>query len=854
MNRGSLRIYLGASPGVGKTYAMLGEGHRRSTRGADVVIGVVETHGRVQTAEQIADLEVMPSRMVEYRGAQLAELDIDALLVRHPAIALIDEYAHTNVPGSRNEKRWQDVEELLDAGIDVITTVNVQHLESLNDVIASITGITQRETVPDHVARRAEQIELVDMSPEALRRRMAHGNIYPASRIDAALSNFFRPGNLGAMRELALLWLADRVEESLDGYLARNGITKTWETRERVVVGITGRAGGDAIIRRAARMAGRAGGDLVGVHVLTDDGLTQTDRTALEQQQRLVLEMGGITREVVGQSTAETLVAFARTEKATQLVLGATRRTRWHEFWHGSFITRVVRLAGTIDVHVIASDQETDEIVTGRAARISPPITRRRTIVAVLLTAIGLPLLVGGMYILRNQAALPTDLLVALAFVLLIAGIGGRLVGLVASITASLLINWYLVEPRYTLTISEPENATALVVFILTAVAVGSVVDVASQRAREARRARVEAEVLARAAASISGEPDPLAAIADLIRATFAMSAVRIGRDSPEGWQTVFESGRVEPGQVEMLSLPIEVAQVADGDAPTRLSLFGGSLTVDDQRVLRVLADQIAIAFNNQVLARDAASAESLASIDEVRTALLRAVSHDLRTPLASIKAMVSGLLDQSVPWTNDQRQEALTTVDQETDRLNRLVGNLLDATRLQTGSLAIQLNDSPLVETVAAALDSIAAQPDDVAVVLADDLPLMRSDRALLERSLANVISNAIRHSGDSGPVRITAARVGDRLHVCVADHGIGVPLSDRERVMLPFQRLGDQHTTDGVGLGLSIARGFVAAMGGELTLDDTVGGGLTVTISVPVAETKPNQQTNELPDGGPR
>src|SRR5262245_15200386 len=353
MERGTLRIYLGASPGVGKTYKMLGEGMRRKSRGTDVVIGVLETHGRLHTAEQVGDLEVVPLKDVEYRGTTLKELDVDAVLRRKPQVALVDEYAHTNAPGSRNEKRWQDVEQLVDAGIDVAATLNIQHLESLNDVISKITGITQRETVPDDIVRRADQLELVDMTPEALRRRLAHGNIYSADRIDAAMANYFRVGNLGALRELALLWVADRVEESLHGYLAAHGIDGTWETRERVVVGLTGRPGGDALIRRAARMAGRVKGDLIGVHIVIDDGLSRESGDALGAQRKLVAELGGVVHDVVGQDAAEALVAFARSEKATQLVLGATRRSRFQELAHGSFVGRVIRLAGDIDVHVI---------------------------------------------------------------------------------------------------------------------------------------------------------------------------------------------------------------------------------------------------------------------------------------------------------------------------------------------------------------------------------------------------------------------------------------------------------------------------------------------------------------------
>src|SRR4051794_561710 len=407
--RGSLRIYLGASPGVGKTYRMLNEGVRRKDRGTDVVVGLVETHGRAQTADQLASLEIVPQKTVEYRGTALHEMDTDAIMCRRPQVVLVDEYAHTNAPGSKNEKRWQDVERLLDAGIDVISTLNIQHLESLNDVISRITGVVQRETVPDDVVRRADQLELVDMSPEAIRRRMAHGNIYPPERIDTALANYFRPGNLSALRELALLWLADRVEESLHGYLETHGISETWETRERVVVGITGISGGDTLIRRAARMAGRVGGELIGVHVAIDDGRTRDDSQSLFEQRRLVMELGGTVHDIVGHDTAESLATFARREKATQLVLGASRRSRWHELVHGSFVARVTRLADDIDVHVIANQGETDERSPSRRA--SPPLGRRRTVAAWVLTVVGLPLFIALGESLRDHLALSTVLL-----------------------------------------------------------------------------------------------------------------------------------------------------------------------------------------------------------------------------------------------------------------------------------------------------------------------------------------------------------------------------------------------------------------------------------------------------------
>ena len=358
MARGRLRVYLGAAPGVGKTYAMLAEGQRRRARGTDVVGALVETHGRRLTAALADGLELVPRRSMSYRGASLTEMDTDAVLARRPQVALVDELAHTNVPGCRNTKRWQDVDELLDAGIDVITTLNIQHLESLNDVTEQITGVTQHETVPDEVARRAEQIELVDMTPEALRRRMAHGNVYPPDRVDAALTHYFRPGNLTALRELALLWLADRVEEGLQRYRAEHGIAAPWEARERIVVGVAGERGDQAIIRRAARIAARSpGSDLIAVHVTPDDGLPAGDKTVLDNQRALVASLGGSFRQVPGRDVAGALLEFAQAENATQMVLGASRRSRFVTLIAGkSTPTRLARRAGHIDVHLVSHE------------------------------------------------------------------------------------------------------------------------------------------------------------------------------------------------------------------------------------------------------------------------------------------------------------------------------------------------------------------------------------------------------------------------------------------------------------------------------------------------------------------
>src|SRR6476646_639107 len=415
MARGQLRLYLGAAPGVGKTFAMLNEGLRRHGRGTDVVVGFVETHGRPRTAEQLGDLEVVPRRRIEYRGTEFEEMDVDAVIARRPDVALVDELAHTNVPGSGTEKRWRDVDRLLDAGIDVISTLNIQHLESVNDVVERITGVKQRETIPDDVVRRADQIELVDMTPEALRRRMAHGNVYKSDRIDAALANYFRPGNLAALRELALLWLADRVDEGLELYRERHNITEPWETRERVLVAITGAPGTESLIRRAARMAQRSHGELLGVHVRNDDGLTGSGRSdAVERHRQLLADLGGEYHEVVASDIAAALADLARVENVTQLVLGATRRSRWAELLRGSVINRVIRRSGPIDVHVISQDKaeraQHSLRLRGRFFRRGSALTPRRRLAGLAIAVLGLPVLTFWLTRVRDSFTLGTVL------------------------------------------------------------------------------------------------------------------------------------------------------------------------------------------------------------------------------------------------------------------------------------------------------------------------------------------------------------------------------------------------------------------------------------------------------------
>ncbi len=839
MARGSLRIYLGAAPGVGKTFAMLNEGQRARERGTDVVIGFVETHNRPNTAAQIGDLEVVPRRTMDYRGSTFEEMDVDAVIARRPERALVDELAHTNIPGSRNEKRWQDVDELLDAGIDVISTVNVQHLESMNDVVEQITGIKQQETIPDAVVRSADAIELVDMSPEAIRRRMAHGNIYPPEKVDASLANFFRQGNLGALRELALMWLADRVDEALEEYRETHGIARPWETRERVVVAITGAPSGDDVIRRAARMAARAHGELIGVHVRSSDGLRGPQGGALDDQRRLLSELGGEYREVAGADTSGALVQFAQAQNATQIVLGASRQSRWTHLIRGSVITNVIRASGDIDVHVISAaedeangqEQDPDALRRGGHRRRLVAVSPRRRAAAWTLAISGPPLVTVVLVQLRDTLTLPSDLLVLLLLVVVVAALGGFVPAFVAAMSGFLFANWFFTPPFHEFTVAEGENLLALGIFLLVGAVVSALVSTASRRTVEAARARAEAETLASLSGTLAAAPDPLPQLVAEVQAAFGAESVGVLSRAPDSaWAVVAGVGPTVPAGPETadLAVPLSGRDV--------LVVRGDGLGPEDFAVLQAFAGQVAVALQQRALRADAARAGDLEAANELRTALLAAVSHDLRTPLSSIKAAVSSLLQRDVDFTPAATRELLDTIDDGTDRLNHLVGNLLDMSRLQTGALQLVMRVVALEEVIPAALAGLS----DAARVDADvpeTLPRVQADAALLERAVANVVENALKWSPVDTRVRVEACVADGRVDLRVVDRGPGIPPAQREQVFQPFQRLGDSTNDTGVGLGLAVARGFVEAMGGTIVVDDTPGGGVTIDIGLEVA-----------------
>jgi two-component system, OmpR family, sensor histidine kinase KdpD len=765
------------------------------------------------------------------------------VIARRPQVVLIDELAHTNIPGSRNAKRWQDIEEILDAGITVISNVNIQHLESLNDVVQQITGVAQRETVPDEVVRRADQVELVDMAPEALRRRMAHGNIYPPEKIDAALANYFRVGNLTALRELALLWVAGQVDEQLERYRADHGIAGTWEARERVVVALSGGPEGDTMIRRAARIAARTkGADLLAVHVTPSHGLAGAGPAHLARQRVLAESLGGTYHQVLGDDIPHALLDFARGVNATQLVLGVSRRGRLAQVLARGVGMTTTALSGPIDVHMVTHEH------ARQGRRHLPPagdLTIRRRIAGFAVAAAGLPLATILLASLRGQLSLASDILTVMVVVVAAAIVGGFWPGIAAAVAGFLLLNYYFTQPYHTFVISRPDEVLALVVFVVIAAAVSAVVGLAARRTRDAARAGADAEVLLNLAGNVLRGEHALTDLLGRLRETFGQESVTLLEHRPGTALT--PARQRDPGSWQVAAAVGGEPCAAPDDGGTGIAvgedlalvLRGRPLPAADRRILEAFAAQAAAALRQQRLAEEAERTRLLAEAGQVRTALLSAVSHDLRTPLSSAMAAVESLANPAITWTGDERAELVATAGESLERLHRLVANLLDMSRLQAGVLGVYSEPLALGDIIPCVLDDLGPQGRRIRVSLPDDLPEVLADPALLERILANLAANAVRYSPAGEQVLLTGSGYDNRVDLRIADRGPGIPPAERDRVFQPFQRLGDRDNHTGVGLGLALARGLTEAMNGTLVPDDTPGGGLTMILTLPAAAT---------------
>ncbi|CAM05259.1 two-component system sensor histidine kinase KdpD [Saccharopolyspora erythraea NRRL 2338] len=848
--RGELRIYLGAAPGVGKTYAMLGEAHRRAARGTDVVVGLVETHAREKTAALLDGLEVVPRRRIAHRGVEVTEMDLDAVLARRPEVAVVDELAHTNAPGSRNEKRWQDIDELLDAGINVLSTVNVQHLESLNDVVEAITGVRQQETVPDEVVRRAGQIELADITPEALRRRMAHGNVYSADRVDAALGNYFRTGNLTALRELALLWLADQVDVALRRYRAERKITDTWEARERVVVSITGGPESETLIRRARRIAARAGAELQVVHVLRGDGLAGASPGNLARARRLADGVGASFHTVVGDDVPEALLEFARGADATQLVVGTSRRSRWARLLDEGIGAAVVQKSGSIDVHMVTHPEAGGRRLFKNIAR--NPLSSARQLWGWVL-ALALPSAVTALAYFSGAMALSADVVGYFLATVVVALVGGMAPAITAALLSGGLLNFFLTPPLYSLTIAEPQNVVTLLAMLFVGLLVAILVDRAARLAERAAHARTEAALLASYARTVLTHPDPLPRLLEKVVENFGLTSAALLERQEGDWHVAASTGPrpcTRPGESDVdIEVNPDVHLVLKGPGDR-------ALPAADRTVLEGAAGQALVALRQQRMAAEAREAQRRADATELRTALLSAVGHDLRTPLASIKASVSSLRAPDLRLSEEDTTELLTGVEESADRLTALVDNLLDSSRLATGAIVPRLDPVGYDEIVFRALAGLDGR-QHVDIDTDESLPDVLADAGLLERVVANVVQNALKYGRpEGGRIGVRASAHASWVELRVVDHGPGLPEGAAETVFAPFERLGDRggrgdQGETGVGLGLSVAKGFMEAMQGSIRAEDTPGGGLTIVLSLPAASPAVGDGVGSAGDG---
>jgi two-component system, OmpR family, sensor histidine kinase KdpD len=868
-DRGKLKIFLGAAPGVGKTYEMLMSARARKADGVDVVIGVVETHGRKETEALVHGLEIVPRQEIEYKGQALDEMDIDAILQRRPTLVLVDELAHTNAPGSRHPKRYLDVLELLAHGIDVYSTLNIQHVESLNDVVAQITRIRVRETVPDSVIDRADDIEIIDITPQDLIKRLQDGKVYVPKTARRAIENYFSPGNLTALRELALRRTAQRVDEQLLNHMQAHAISGPWAAGERILVCLDHGRNGAALVRYARRQADRLRAPWTALHLETPQSATisEADKDRLAACMRLAEQLGAETVTLPASSVSREIIAYANANNFNHLIIGKSNKPRWRELWEGSVTHDLIRHSGAISVHVMSGGEETFE---AGAVRTAVPTRRFRMKYYVLssifmLIATGIGVLLDRTLDVRNLA------LVFLMGVLASAVRGGLGPGLYASLVGALSFNFFFLEPRYTLSVRDPEGVIALLFFLGTALVASNLTAAVQRQAAAARQRARTTEDLYLFSKKLAGT----GTLDDVLWATAfqiaSMLKVRVVILLPENgtiavkagyppddtlvdadiaaarwaWEHDRPAGRgadTLPG-ARRLYLPLRTGRGAIGVVGLDNDRQGPILTPEQSRLLDALADQAALAIERVHLVADVDKARLAAETDRLRTSLLTSISHDLKTPLAGIMGAAGTMKDFGDGLSDEAKGELLQTVIEESERLNRFIVNLLDMTRIGSGAMEPNYALHYLGDVVGSALNRAAKITGDhrVEVVIPQDLPMLRVDPVLFEQVLFNLIDNASKYSPDGTTIAIRAWGEDRQIKVRILDEGSGIPPGDLERIFDSFYRVRKiDHVKAGTGLGLSICRGFVEAMGGTIKAEnrpDRQGAMFTITMPRPAA-----------------
>ena len=866
---GKLRIFVGAAPGVGKTYAMLETARARERDGYDIVVGVVETHGRKETEALLVGLETIPRKRIDYKGRLLDEMDLDAIITRRPQIALVDELAHTNAPGSRHPKRYLDVEEILNSGIDVYTTVNIQHIESLNDVVAQITRVRVRETVPDEIFDRAEAVELVDLTPSDLIQRLKEGKVYIPQQAERALEHFFSPANLTALRELALRRTAERVDEQLLAEMQAKAIPGPWAAGERFLVCISEDPRAAGLVRATKRLADRLHAPWTAIYIETGRSaqLSDEERDRIADTLRLAMNLGGETVTIPGgaRRVADDVIAYARANNITQIVIGKSNRSRWFEILRGSVVHDLVRRAGSISVHVIAGEELEGDRISKKTVRTAPqaldPWPYILSVVAVAVS-LGIAETVEPFFGLENVV------LVFMTGIVAIAARFGLWPSILASVVASLCYNFFFLPPIYTFTIADPNNALAFFFFIVMAIIVSNV-------AARVREQAVTAMARARTTEALYAFSRKLAGVATLDDVLWAtayqiamMLKVRVVLLLPEGetiavaagyppedvldqadlaaakwaWMNNRAAGRGSdtlPG-AKRLFLPMRTGRGPVGVLGIDSDKAGPLLTPDERRLLDALSDQSALAIERVHLVEDMDRVKRTVETEHLRSALLTSISHDLKTPLAAILGSAGALRSMSGQLTDAQKEELVSTIVDESERLNRFIANLLDMTKLESGAIAPNSSLHSIGEVIGGALrraEKILSR-HKVALDIYRDLPLVKIDEVLFEQAIFNLLDNAAKYSARGSTIQINGRRDGDSVVLDIVDEGVGIPASDVERIFDKFYRVqkGDQ-VRPGTGLGLAIARGFIGAMQGTITASNrTDRSGAVLTIRLPV------------------
>ncbi len=876
--QGRLKIFLGAAPGVGKTFEMLATAQAKRREGVDVVVGVVETHGRRETEALLENLEVIPRRHVEYRGRVLDEMDIDAVLARHPQLVLVDELAHTNVPGSRHPKRHLDVEELLAAGIDVYTTLNIQHVESLTDVVAKITRIRVRETVPDSILDRADDIEVIDLTPQDLIQRLKEGKVYVPHQAERAIKHYFSPGNLTALRELALRRTAQRVDEQMVTYMRSHAIPGPWPAGERVLVCVNQDSSCPAVVRHARRMADTMRAHWAAIHVETPRTarLSEAERDRIAEALRLAQRLGAEVATIPGHDVVDAVLDYAQTNNFTHIIIAKSRRPRWAERAFGSVTQRLIRRAGDVNVHVIAEQAQTPDGKQGSRIRQDRAYRDGASMPAYAASLLCVAVALGIGVVLRDFLAVSNISLVFLTAVLVSAIWYGLWPSLFACLLSVLAYNFFFLPPLYTFTIADPENVVALFFFAVVALIASNLTARMRDQAiavRQRAKTTEELYLFSRKLAGAVTLDDVLWATAHQIA---LMLKVRVVLLLPEGasiavragfppddlldeadlaaakwcWETNRAAGRGSdtlPG-AKRLFLPMQTGRGSVGVIGIDRDGPGLLLTPDQHRLLNALADQAALAIERVSLVEDLDRTRLTAETDRLRTALLTSISHDLRTPLASIVGSASSLATAGQVLDPETKFDLLRTIQEEAERLNRFIGNLLDMTRLESGALKPRASPTDLSDAIGAALQRAGKilAGHRVELHLASDLPMLNLDAVLFEHVLFNLLDNAAKYSSPGSLICIEAAQEDGAIRLRVFDEGEGIPAEDSERIFDKFYRVSAvDRRRAGTGLGLAICRGFIEAMGGTITAANRADrSGAVFTIALPVPAEAPTAQ----------